>query len=260
MHEGTEPGDTRDPTGAAAAALWRQEQALMQGLSHDLRAPLRAIDSFAMLLAQHPGGLDDAVGRDYLQRIRDAATRMGTLIEALQEYSSASRANLRWQDVDLSLLADWSAAELQDAAPQRSARIDVAPGLEVQGDEHYLKRMLTQLLDNAWKFSASREQVEIAVEGERVGDMLELRVRDQGIGFDTRYADKLFQPFQRLHGTEQGAGHGLGLAIAQCIAQRHGGKIRAESEVEGGSVFHITLPVAQQPRAGAQATETPHNG
>ena len=230
---------------AELEAQLRQQHALSQGLAHDLRAPLRAIDSFAALAGQHASGIDDA-GRDYLQRIRDSAARMGAMLDSLQELSSAGRAPLRFEQVDLSMLAEWVGAELQDAHPGRAAQIQVRPGLSVQGDEHYLKRMLAQLMDNAWKFSASRERVEIDVEGEQIGEIVHLRVRDRGIGFDMQYSGKLFEPFQRLHGVDEGAGAGLGLVIAQCIAQRHRGRIHAESVVDVGSVFHIELPAMQE--------------
>lgn len=224
------------------AALTLLQEQLAQGVAHDLRAPLRAIDGFAGMLAKHASEALDATGLDYLQRIRDAAQRMGALVDALQTYSRAGRAPLHETPVDLSLLAEWVAADLQDADPGRAARVEVAPGLATRGDEELLRELLRQLLGNAWKFSAPRERVEIGVEGERDGDCLRLRIRDQGIGFDMQYVDKLFQPFQRLHGTDQGAGAGLGLAIAQCIAQRHGGRIRAESVPGEGSVFHVELP------------------
>jgi signal transduction histidine kinase len=234
-----------DAAEAALEAQLRQQHALSQGLAHDLRAPLRAIDSFAVLAGQHASGIDDA-GRDYLQRIRDSAARMGAMLDSLQELSSAGRAPLRLEQVDLGMLAEWVGAELQDAHPGRAAQIQVRPGLSVQGDEHYLKRMLAQLMDNAWKFSAPRERVEIDVEGEQTGEIVHLRVRDRGIGFDMQYAGKLFEPFQRLHGVDEGAGAGLGLVIAQCIAQRHGGRIHAESVAGTGSVFHIELPAVQE--------------
>jgi signal transduction histidine kinase len=233
------------------AALTLQQEQLALGVAHDLRAPLRAIDGFAAMLAKHAGESLDATGRDYLQRIRDAAQRMGALVDALQTYSRAGRAALREAPVDLSLLAEWVAADLQDADPGRAARIDVAPGLAVHGDEELLRELLRQLLDNAWKFSASRDRVEVRVEGERDGDRMRLRIRDQGIGFDTQYVDKLFQPFQRLHGSDQGAGAGFGLAIAQCIAHRHGGRIHAESVSGEGSVFHVELPAGSDPETAA---------
>lgn len=237
------------PSGDAErlAALSRQQEQLAQGIVHDLRAPLRAIDGFASLLARQAGDALDATGHDYLQRIRDAARRMGELVDGLQAYSLAGRTPLRKDRVDLSLLAEWVAADLQDANPGRAAQVVVVPGLAADGDEALLRQMLQCLLDNAWKFSAPRERVEIRVEGERHGDLLRLRVRDHGVGFDMRYAGKLFQPFQRLHDIEHGAGAGLGLAVAECIAQRHGGRIRAESVEGEGSVFHVEFP-ADAPR------------
>lgn len=239
---------SRDPHASSdaesrLAALAAQQEQLAHGIAHDLRAPLRAIDGFAAMLARHAGETLDATGHDYLQRIRDAAQRMGALVDALQTYSRAGRVPLREAPVDLSLLAEWVAADLQDAAPGRAARIEVAPGLVAHGDEELLRELLRQLLDNAWKFSAPRERVEVRVEGERDGDRQRLRISDRGIGFDMQYVDKLFQPFQRLHGADQQAGAGLGLAIAQCIARRHGGGIRAESALGEGSVFHVELPV-----------------
>ena len=167
--------------------------------------------------------LDDA-GRDHLGRIRAAAARMGELIDALLDLSRANRTEMKSEPVDLSLLAEWTGAELQDAEPGRAAEIDVAPGLVVAGDERQLKLMLTQLLDNAWKFSRDRDRVRIEVSGERDGDRLHVRIRDHGAGFDMRYADKLFEPFQRLHRADEGGGNGIGLAIVRRIVERHGGR------------------------------------
>lgn len=224
-------------------ALVRQQELFAYGVSHDLRAPLRAIDSFSALLSSHLGDERlDATARDYLERIRAAAGRMAGLIDALQDLSRATRAEINAAPVDLSLLADWVAAELADAEPGRAAEIRVQPGLRAQGDERQIKLLLDQLLGNAWKFSRDRERVEIDVSGERTGDRIVVSVRDRGIGFDMRYADKLFEPFQRLHGPEQAGGNGLGLAIAHRIVERHGGRIWAQSEPGAGSTFHIELP------------------
>lgn len=254
---GNDPDDVAVRAQRAERAAASAQQALVQGLAHDLRAPLRTIDSFASLLArQLQDRSADETSLAHLQRIRDAGSRMVGLLDALQELTAAGRAPMRDDDVDLSLLADWIGAELCDRSPGREARIDVAPGLVARGDEHYLKRMLARLMDNAWGFSASRARVEITVEGGRNGDVLDLRVRDNGIGFDPQYADRLFEPFGRLHGPDEGAGAGLGLAIAQCIALRHGGRIQAESQPGQGSVFHVELPV----RPAADAPPEPHDG
>lgn len=212
------------------------------GVSHDLRAPLRSIGSFSRLLADRAGDRLDEQGRDYLRRIREAAAQMEGLIGSLQELSRVMHGEFRDEPVDVSMLADWAGAELQDAEPQRSATIEVQPGLVARGDERALKQLFTALLHNAWKFSRARESVRIEVAGAREGDTLRVEVRDHGIGYDPRYADKLFQPFQRLHGAEEGAGNGLGLAIARRIVERHGGRIAARSQPGEGATFTIELP------------------
>lgn len=227
---------------AAVASLNRLQASFAHGVSHDLRAPLRAIDSFSALLAADRGGGLDASARDYIERIRAASGRMGTLIDALLELSQAMRAELRPAPVDLGLLADWAYAELADSDPGRDAHIEVQPGLQAQGDERLLRQLLGQLLHNAWKFSRDRDQVRVRIDGERQGDRIVLRVRDEGCGFDMRYADKLFEPFQRLHGLEQAAGNGIGLAIVRCIAERHGGRVWAHAEPDAGSTFFVELP------------------
>jgi PAS domain S-box-containing protein len=246
-----------DTLEAQLQAMSQQQEAFAYGISHDLRAPLRAIDSFAGLLdARVHASLDDT-GRDYLERIRAAAGRMGGLIDALLHLSRVNRIEYRREPVDISLLAEWAGAELQDAEPGRAADIEVTPGLLVMGDERQLKLMLTQLLDNAWKFSRDRERVRIEVHGERAGDVMRIRIRDHGAGFDMCYADKLFTPFQRLHGPGEGGGDGLGLAIAHGIVARHGGRITAESQPGRGSTFHLELPAVTESAPPSERTEPP---
>lgn len=235
-----EPLDAAMPS----ADTQRSLQLFADKVAHDLRAPLRSIESFSTLLARRAAQRLDDTDRDHLERVRAAAERMGGLLTALGEYSRAMQAELRPAPVDLSLLAEWTAAELQDADPEHAAEIRVKPGLNVWGDERLLKLMLGQLLGNAWKFSRHCERIAINVDGERDGDRLRVQVRDRGCGFDMQYSHKLFEPFQRLHGIEHGGGHGLGLAIARCIAQRHGGDIHADSQPDAGSVFTIELPAA----------------
>jgi signal transduction histidine kinase len=167
---------------------------------------------------------------------------MDELMGALLRLSRVGRLELRSAPVDMSLLADWAAVELQDASPARPARIDVQSGLSALGDEALLRELMQTLLHNAWKFSEGCDQVEIAVTGDQDGDVLRLRVADKGSGFDMAHADKLFEPFQRLHGPTEGGGHGMGLAIARRIVERHGGAIRGEGVPGQGAAFYVDLP------------------
>jgi signal transduction histidine kinase len=223
-----------------------EDQALVSyGIAHDLRAPLRAIEGFAAMLDAHAGAGLDATGRDHLARIRAAAARMAGLIDALQALSRASQDPIEITDVDASLLADWALVELRDAAPDRAVEASVQPGIRVRADERQLKQLFDHLLDNAWKFSAGRDVVRIAVDAERDGDRVRISVRDHGSGFDPRHADRAFEAFQRLHGADEGGGHGLGLAIAQRIAARLGGHIGVDTVPGEGSMFHVELPAAR---------------
>lgn len=228
----------------ALVACNRQLEQFEHGVSHDLRAPLRAVNSFAELATGKLEADADPELRSYLQRIRDAATRADGLIDSLLELSRAGHSPLHLQVVDLSLLADWALVELQDADQERAASVHVQSGLSVIGDERLLRQLLQRILHNAWKFSDDNEPIRIDVGGELVDGTMYLKISDKGSGFDTLYAEKLFEPFQRLHGPEAGGGHGLGLAIARRIVARHGGQIRAQSSMGNGSTFHIELPAA----------------
>ncbi|PBJ84231.1 hypothetical protein CMZ84_07310 [Lysobacteraceae bacterium NML93-0399] len=226
----------------ARHGLEAQQEMLAFGISHELRAPVRAIEQFARRLLALEADFDPATARDHLQRIQDAAGHAGSLIDALLETMRAARPPRPPAPVDISLLGDWICAELQDAEPGRAADIHIAPDLWAWGDEHALKQMLGKLLHNAWKFSAHRERVRIELDGARVGDRLQLQLRDAGRGFDMRYAERLFVPFRRLHGADDGAGHGLGLAIAQQLARAQGGHLRVDATPDVGTTLFIELP------------------
>jgi signal transduction histidine kinase len=225
-------------------AARRQLQLLTDAITHDLRAPLRTIEGFTARVASSAHDRLEPREREQLQRVHAAATRMASLLEALTELSRATHAPLHPTDIDISLFAEWILADLQAAEPDRIAQLHVQPGLSVRGDERLLRQMLAHVLHNAWKFSAMAATTRIEVSGSSDGGRRRIVIRDAGIGFDPRYAGKLFEPLQRLHGSEQGAGHGLGLAIAQRIATRHGGLITATSQPGDGAAFTIELPDA----------------
>ncbi len=212
-------------------------------LSHDLRAPLRAVDGFARALQRSLGDRLDAMEQGYLQHILDANRRADGLIDALAAWLRLDGLPLRLGPVDISFLADWAAAELSDQHPQRTADIDIQPGLMALGDEHLLRQLMQQLLANAWAFAGpANAPVHVRLRGQGDGSGLHLELSDEGIGFDMAYAGRLFEPFSRLHTSDEGAGHGLGLARARMIVARHGGAIALESTPGAGARVQVFLP------------------
>ncbi len=224
----------------------KELEAFSYSVSHDLRAPLRAIDGFSNALLKNYLDKLDPKGQDYLQRVRAAAQRMAQLIDDILGLSRAGRVEMHPERVDLSEMARDILDDLGKSQPKRGAEIAVEPGMTVTGDAHLLRIALDNLLGNAWKFTANRAPARIEVgsieqNGERV-----YFVRDNGAGFDPKYADKLFSPFQRLHSDAEFAGTGIGLALVQRIIRRHGGRIWTEAAVEEGATFYFTLPEAKQ--------------
>ncbi len=219
----------------------RELSAFAYSVSHDLRAPLRAINGFSgILLDEHAGKLDSD-GRLALQRICEATCRMSELIDDLLSLSRLTQAQLRRVQVNLSEYAENTLHELHLSAPDREVTTNVVPGIVVEGDAALLRAAMENLLGNAWKYTARRPRAHIefgeqVVDGERI-----YYVRDNGAGFDMRYVDKLFGAFQRLHPQGQYQGHGVGLATVQRVIHRHGGRVWAEGEVDGGATFYFTL-------------------
>ncbi|HET9947507.1 MAG TPA: ATP-binding protein [Longimicrobiales bacterium] len=219
----------------------RELDAFAYSVSHDLRAPLRSIDGFShILLEDYAEKLDDD-GRDCLTRVRAATQRMGTLIDDLLELSRITRAEMHLQEVDLSRMADEIAAELRASNPGRSAEFRIAPGLVANGDRRLLRVALANLLGNSWKYTSRRPDPVIELGTVRIDGELVFVVRDNGAGFDMKYADKLFGEFQRLHSAAEFEGTGVGLATVRRIVERHGGRIWAEGEVDQGASFYFTL-------------------
>ncbi len=219
----------------------RELEAFSYSVSHDLRGPLRAITGFgAILMAEGREKLDlNMLG--YLQRTQAAAERMSLLIDDLLALSRISRHEMNRQPVDLSGLAGKVAESLAQAHPGRKVQVSVAPGMKVLGDPGMIRILLENLIGNAWKFSSHTGAATIevgALEGEGRTSYF---VRDNGAGFDMRYADKLFGAFQRLHSQSEFEGTGIGLSIVQRIVDRHGGRIWAEGKVREGATFHFSL-------------------
>lgn len=226
---------------AQLEATNRELEAFAYSVSHDLRAPLRGIDGFSMaLLEDYREQLDDT-GKDYLNRVRAGTQRMGRLIDDLLKLSRLTRTNMQRQRLDLGEMARQIVIELRRAEPDRRAEFEIAPGLTGSGDRALVEAALENLLRNAWKFTGNCDRARIELGVTEHGDERVYHVRDNGAGFDMAYADKLFRPFQRLHDTTEFPGTGIGLAIVHRVVLRHGGRIWAEGEVDGGATFYFTL-------------------
>lgn len=221
--------------------LNREMEAFSYSVSHDLRAPLRAMDGFSQALLEDYGDVLDETGRSYLQFVRSASQNMAQLIDDLLKLSRVTRVELAHEPVDLGAIARTIAAELALTQPERQVEWRIADGLETIGDMRLLRIALENLVGNAWKFSAQRERAVIEVGATDTDTERTYFVRDNGAGFDMAYVDKLFRPFSRLHGTEEFPGTGIGLVTAQRIIRRHGGRIWAEAAVNEGATFFFTL-------------------
>jgi signal transduction histidine kinase len=231
---------------AALSDANRELDAFSYSVSHDLRAPLRAIDGFSQaLLSDYAEALDEQA-RHYLERVRTGAQRMSTLIDGLLALSRLHRAPLRRSAVDLSDLAERIGATLRRQAPDRTVELRIQPGLHASADTELALVLLQHLLDNAWKFTSKQAVAEISVGQETCGEATHFFVRDNGAGFDMAYAGKLFSPFQRMHKSSDFEGIGIGLCTVQRIAMRHGGRVWAEAKVREGAVFRFTFGAADE--------------
>ncbi len=219
----------------------KELEAFAYSVSHDLRAPLRAIDGFSQALLEDYAGKLDEDGADHLRRVRDAASRMGELIDSLLMLSRLTRREMSIADVDLTATAEEAAAALRVEEPSRDVAFTAEPGVHAEGDPTLLRIVLDNLLGNAWKFTAKHPSARVEFgSSERDGQRVYF-VRDDGAGFDMAYAGKLFGAFQRVHGQADFPGIGIGLATTARIVHRHGGRIWAEGEPEKGATFYFTL-------------------
>jgi signal transduction histidine kinase len=236
------------------ATLARQREALeladaellafSRGVSHDLMAPLRSISSFTQEIIEAAPQVLDLRSRKYLDYVRDSALEMTCQVEGMLALAHISGGELEHGQVDLGGLARDGAERLLRAEPLRRVEFVLASGEVVVGDPRLLRAVLDSLLDNAWKYSARRGEARIEFGATEVPDGRAFFVRDNGVGFDPKLAHKLFVPFQRLHSPREFPGTGVGLALVQRAIRRHGGKVRAEGEVDRGATFYFTLPHA----------------
>jgi PAS domain S-box-containing protein len=227
---------------AELEAANKELEAFSYSVSHDLRAPLRAIDGFSQALLDCYADMLEDKGKHYLQRIRAGSQRMGELIDDLLKLSRVTRSEMHRMQVDLSALAREIAAQLDSMQPERNVEWAIAPGLVASGDTRLLRVVLENLLSNSWKFTSSNIHSRIEFNAILQDDAkLAYFVRDNGVGFDMAYADKLFGAFQRLHSSTQFPGTGIGLATVQRIIHRHGGRVWAEGVVQQGATFYFSL-------------------
>jgi light-regulated signal transduction histidine kinase (bacteriophytochrome) len=241
---------------AQLAAANQELEAFSYSVSHDLRAPLRAMDGFSASLLEDCADQLNETSRDHLRRIRAGSQRMSVLIDDLLNLSRESRAEMRRDWVDITTLAWEIRADLQRDQPDHQPEWRVAQNLVANADARMLRVVLTNLLSNAWKFTSHRDGAWIEVGTLAVEDALDIApasllesvktgpvffVRDNGAGFDMAYADKLFGAFQRLHSHQEFPGTGIGLALVQRIIHRHGGHVWAAAKVNQGATFFFTL-------------------
>jgi signal transduction histidine kinase len=217
----------------------RELEAFNYSVSHDLRKPLTVIYSYCELIREFYSHTLDAQFKTYLQEISDGSQRMNQLIDSLLEFASITRTQLHRGNVNLSEIAHTVATELVFMEPGRRVTFRVSDGITVNGDRNLLQVVMDNLLGNAWKYTAKKEEAIIEFGMLEDGGMPTYYVRDNGSGFDMAHADKLFVPFQRLHVTDTN-GHGIGLATVERIIKRHGGQVWAEGEPEKGSTFYFT--------------------
>ena len=216
-------------------------EAFAYAVSHDLRAPLRGIDGWSLALLEDYGSRLDQTARQYLDRVRSESQRMGSLIDDLLNLSRLTRVELQRESLDLSALARSIAERLHEAHPNRRMEFEIQEGLVADADGRLMDVVLTNLLSNAAKFTGPRERASIEFGRSNGHQELAYFVRDNGVGFDMAYADMLFGAFQRLHKYGEFPGTGIGLATAQRVVRRHGGRIWADAKPNEGATFYFTL-------------------
>ena len=220
----------------------RELESFSYSVSHDLRSPLRAIDGYSLMLEEDYSPQLDETARRYIQTIRAGSQRMAALIDDLLTFSRLSRQSLNRQTVDMTMLARRAAAEILESQPEPKPAIEIADMPPVPGDPALLRQVWTNLISNAIKYSAKSSNPAVLIRAAAEGRQVRYEIQDNGVGFDMKYADKLFGVFQRLHSMDEYPGTGVGLAIVQRIISRHEGAVTAKGERGKGATFGFTLP------------------
>lgn len=220
----------------------KELESFSYSVSHDLRAPLRAIDGFSQALVEDYKDVLDDTGKDYLRRVRAAAQKMGALIDDMLKLAKVNRTEVTLSEVDLSEMLNAIVEELKDAEPNRNVTVKVTSGLTAWCDSHLMKIALINLLNNAWKYTSKNPDACIEFGMRLHNGSPAFFIEDNGVGFDMAYADKLFGAFQRLHSAGEFSGTGVGLATVKRVISRHGGDIWAKAVPDKGATFYFTLP------------------
>lgn len=222
----------------------RELEAFSYSVSHDLRGPLEVISGFSHILLEEYGNKIDPAARDYVTHISSATQRMAELIDDLLNLSRVSTTGMHRESVDLAAIVNSIADQLRRREPARKVEFVIHDCPKIEGDARLLRIALENMLRNSWKYSSNREMAHIEFGCEQRVRRLAFYVRDNGAGFDPKYADRLFKPFQRLHSMSEFPGTGIGLATVQRIVTRHGGEVWAEGEVDKGATFYFTIGTA----------------
>lgn len=227
---------------AELAAVNKELESFSYAVSHDLRTPLRSIIGFSSILLKKFSDKINPEGLDYLTRIKDSGEKLGQLIDGLLDLSRLTRESLNKQRISLSLLANSVAADLKNISPDRRVEFIIAEDVMAEADQRLMRSVIQNLMSNAWKFTATRPvaKIEFGVVEDRENKPTYF-IKDNGVGFNEKYSEKLFVIFQRLHSNQEFEGNGIGLATVQRIISRHGGRIWAEGRLDEGATFYFTI-------------------
>jgi two-component system sensor kinase len=223
----------------------KELEAFSYSVSHDLKAPLRAIDGFSLALSEDYNDLLGDEGREFIRLIRLNAQKMGQLINDLLEFSRMGRKSIEYSEIDIQGLVTEVFEELTEGMEKCKIHLITASNCTIAGDRKMLKQVMINLLSNAIKFTRNKEEAIIEIGCRTLEKEQEIYIKDNGVGFDPKYIDKLFGVFQRLHSDEDFEGTGVGLALVKRIITKHQGMIRAEGEVGKGATFYFTLPLQE---------------